>query len=88
MSHIIDFPFSCGSRVQIRRGNAVFAGKMNNRKVRILPARIFIFGLEEKSFQSYGNSLSNDLSPIIKLRSRNQLPNLQTDMSMTRFFSQ
>ena len=27
-------------------------------------------------------------SPIIKLRCRNQLPNLQTDMPMTRFFSQ
>ena len=26
------------------------------------------------------------MSLIIKLRSRNQFPNLQTDMSMTRFF--
>ena len=41
MSHIIDFPFYCGSWAQSRRGNAVLAWQMNNRKVRILPARIF-----------------------------------------------
>ena len=27
-----------------------------------------------------------NMPPIIQLRNRNQLPNLQTDMSMTRFF--
>ena len=29
-----------------------------------------------------------NMSLIIKLRSRNQFPNLQTDMAMTQFFSQ
>ena len=37
---------------------------MNNKKVRILPARIYFFGLEEISYQSYGNSLFNDVQYV------------------------
>ena len=37
---------------------------MNNKKVRILPARIYVFDLEEISYQSYGNSLSTNVQYI------------------------
>ena len=45
-----------------------------SKKVCILPARIYVFGLEQILFESYGNSLSDDVQYV---------PNHQTEISLS-----